>query len=387
MPPTYAAFTEAEHRERLERARASLRSAGLDCCVCVGPENLYYVGGYDSWTAMNNPQGLVFTSGDDEPTLVVRNVDLPLALESTWVRDIRTYHLNKDDPAAIIARVAQEKGVRSGRAGVDLQTAAVTGAFALALINAFAPAKVEDTTLLLGDLRLTKSPAEMHYLREAAGYAQAGLDAARKALRAGRTEIAVSADVEAAMRMAGSDYPAIPTEFASGPRSPGGHATPRPRVIENGDLAHFEFAGVSNRYHTTAITTMAVGEPGPRAREIHRLNVASLRAGIASIRPGVPVREIEEASLEPLRKEGLDHLAMMRFGYGIGIAYPPIWLETLQIDRQSSQTLQPGMVFVLHACIELIDEGLGAIQGGTYTMTDSGLEMLVGDGDADLVVL
>jgi Xaa-Pro aminopeptidase len=336
---------------------------------------------------MNAPQALVFTAGDDEPTLLVRNVDIQMALESTWITDIRTYHLHAEDPAKITAAILEEKGIRDGRIGVDLETAAVTGAYAFALAGAFAPAKIEDATFLLGDLRLIKSPAEVAYLREAATHARAGLDSIKRAFRAGRTEIAVAADVEYAVRQSGSDYPAIPTEFSTGVRGAAGHAAPRPKLIERGELGHFEFAGVSARYHTTAITTVVAGEPGPRAREIYDLNVQSLQAGIAAIKPGVPVAEIEERSLDPLRKLGLESYAMMRFGYGIGVAYPPIWLETLQIDRQSKQTLEPGMVFVLHACIELVDEGLGAIQGGTYLMTDTGLEMLVGEGDAPLAVL
>ena len=74
----------------------------------------------------------------------------------------------------------------------------------------------------------------------------------------------------------------------------------------------------------------------------------------------------------------------MRFGYGIGIAYPPIWLEPLQITRGIEQVLEPGMVFVLHAYIQLPDEELGIIQGGTYALTATGLQMLAGGGDVAL---
>ena len=48
MPPPFAAFTEAEHRERLDRARTALRAGGLAGCVCIGPEHLNYLAGYDS---------------------------------------------------------------------------------------------------------------------------------------------------------------------------------------------------------------------------------------------------------------------------------------------------------------------------------------------------
>lgn len=386
MNPTFAAFTEAEHGERLARARARLKEAGFDCCISVAPEHLYYLAGYDAWVSVNSPQALIFMVDGGDPTLVLRNVDLSLALETSWVHDIRTYHLHAEDAPTRIAEVAREKGLGGGRVAVELQSYALPHSLGLALAKALAPARIADATELLGDLRLIKSEREMAYLRKAARCATIGLEAAQRGLTPGITEIALAGQLEAAMRAAGSDFWAIPTELASGPRTPGGHATPRDRVIEPGDLVHMEFAGVARRYHATAVHTMAAGDPGPRAREIYRLTRESLRAGITAVRPGARVAEVEEASLEPLRAAGLERHAMMRFGYGIGVAYPPIWLETLQISRGFDRVLEPGMVFVLHACVELVDEGIGVIQGGTYALTRSGLEMLVGGGDVELEI-
>jgi hypothetical protein len=42
---------------------------------------------------------------------------------------------------------------------------------------------------------------------------------------------------------------------------------------------------------------------------------------------------------------------------------------------------------VLHAYIQLLEEDLGIIQGGTYTLTGTGIEMLVGGGDVELEVV
>src|SRR5215469_4291667 len=110
MTATFFAFPEDEYRQRMTRARSALAAIGLDGAICASPENLYYLVGYDSWTAMNNPQALVFdVKGGGEPTLLVRDVDLPLALESTRLKDIKTYRLNGEDPAAIIADIARKK--------------------------------------------------------------------------------------------------------------------------------------------------------------------------------------------------------------------------------------------------------------------------------------
>lgn len=387
MDLSFAAFPESEHRERLSRARKKFREAGLAGCICVAPENIFYLVGYDS-IAYFNYQALVISAEEDsEPALVIRNVDLSLVKETSWIEDIRTYHLHAADIAKMVADVAREKGLREGRIGIDLQSYALPAAYGLPLVKALEPLQVEDATVLLGSLQYIKSEQEMVYIREAAQYANVGLQTARKTLRAGITEIDLAAAIEGDMRAAGSDYWAVPTEIASGRRTPGGHAAPMPRVIKTGDLVHVELAGVARRYHVVALHTMAVGEPGSRIREIYDLTLESLQAGIKECRPGKPVSNIEKASLEPLKREGLEHTAMMRFGLGLGIGYPPVWVGSFQIDRYSTQTLEPGMVFYIHACLELMNEGIGTVQGASYYVNQTGIEMLAGGGDVELEIV
>ena len=388
MSAEYAVFTQTEHKNRLARARDMLAACGFEVCVSVAPETHYYLAGYDAWVGVNSPQALVFSiSEETEPTLIVRNVDTRLATETTWLSDIRKYQLFADDFSKLVAGIVREKGWTGGRIAMELQSYALNAALYSELASALKPAEIFDATRLLGDLRIIKSETEMRYVREAAGYANLGLDAAREALRVGVTEIEVAAAVEGAMREAGSDYWAIPTEISSGTRTPGGHATPRERVIELGDIVHFEFAGVSHRYHATAVHTMACGAPNSRAAELYEIARASLAAGVSQCHAGAWVADIEEASLEPIRAAGLEAYANMRFGYGIGLAYPPVWLETLQISRGFEDRLAPGMVFVLHAYLQLDHENIGIIQGGTWALTTDGLEQLVGGGDLPLEIV
>ena len=384
MLPAYAAFPEAEHRERLRRARQAMRDHRIDICLSVAPEYLYWLGGYDSWVAVNSPQAMIFTKGDDEPVLIVRDVDRPLTTETTWIRDIRTYRMHRDDPADLIAGVVHEKGEHGASIGIEMQSYALTFGWGQYLDRSLPNSKFIDTTPVLGELRWIKSATELDFMRRGAAHAQTGLAAMRRALGAGITEIELAADIEYAMRRQGCDYWSIPIELSSGERSEGGHATPRMRVIEPGDLVHVELAGVHQRYHAVAIATMAVGRPSAEGRDLYGLARRSLEAGLGLIRPGVPVADVEEASLLPLREAGLENSAMMRFGYGIGIAYPPIWLETLQISRGIDQRLEPGMTFVLHACVTPPGSGTGVIVGGTWLMLEDGLEMLAGSGACEL---
>ncbi|MDA9009138.1 Xaa-Pro peptidase family protein [Alphaproteobacteria bacterium] len=386
MGAPFSAFSDREFRTRFEEARNLLLQGDLDAFVIVAPEHLYYFGGYDSWVSVNSPQAMIFTSLDDEPTLILRDVDLSLATETSWLSDITTYNMVLEDYPARLKDVLQQKGLVGGKVGIEKQSYALTYSLGQALETALPSFEFVDSTSRLGALRLTKSPQELAYINKAATYAASGLKALQTQARTGINEMALGTEIDYALRKAGSDYPAIPTELTSGSRSAGCHGTPRNRMVESGDLIHAEFAGVEQRYHAVAFQTLACGEPSPEAKELYDAGLASLRAGIGAIKPGASVAAVEEASLEPLKALGLEQAAMMRFGYGIGIAYPPIWLETLQIARGFDQSLEPGMVFVLHSCLELPNENLGIIQGGTYHLTPNGLNMIVGTGDSELLI-
>ena len=380
----YTLFSVETYRERLERARIALQQHSLDAAICVAPENQYYLCGFDSWTAANSPQALVFTRGSDEPTLILRDVDITLATESACISDIRSYRLHSENFAWRIRDILAEKGVKGGRLGVESQSYAIVDALGQSLREALGDYELTDATNVLGALRLVKSTDEIALIERAGRFANRGLEAMAASLVPGVTELELAGEIERAVRSAGSEYWAIPVELTSGDRSAGCHGTPRRREIQSGDLVHAEFAGVSERYHATAIQTICCGSAGAREQELYNIALESLDAGVAAIAPGVSVADVESASLEPLVRHGLEDAAMMRFGYGIGIAYPPIWLETLQISRDFNTLLEPGMVFVLHSCLELPDEKLGVIQGGTYVLEESGIRMLAGAGSLAL---
>ena len=384
MRAHYQVFSNDTYRRRLQRARQVLQDMDAGAGIMMAPEHQYYFGGFDSWTGVNSPQALVFTTGDDEPTLLVRNVDVSLATESTWLTDIRTYRLHSESFSQRVADILLEKRVNSGSVAIEFQSYAIPHSLGTELGNALPSIELVDATSDFGALRLVKSAGEIALIEEAGGHANRGLEAMAAALQPGISEIELAAEVENAVRRSGSDYWAIPVELASGDRSAGCHGTPRNKIIETGDLVHAEFAGVSKRYHATAIQTIGCGKLSSHHTDVYNIALESLNAGIDAIGPGISVADVEEASLQPLVIHGFEDAAMMRFGYGIGIAYPPIWLETLQISRDFDTSLEPGMAFVLHACLEFPEDNLGVIVGGTYLLEEQGLRMLAGAGSTAL---
>ena len=380
------AFDRAEFDQRLATARKALSDQEIDVAILMAPEVQYWLTGYDTFLGAQLPQALILTPGDDEPTLVVWDADVSIVHATSLVRDIRTYLFGVDAPSDLFARVALEKSPGAGRVGLDMNSQAVTYGFGCELDVALGHAFLVDVTESLARLRAIKSPAEVDLMRLAGRHARAGLETARSAVRPGMTEVELAAEIEYAMRADGSDYFSLPTEMTGGSRSVLAHGTPRHHVLQAGDLVHLEIGGVAWRYNCVGMQTFVV--PGaaakPEAIRLYDSALTCLRTGLAMLQPGVAAADVEAPALAILRERGLGDAFKMRFGYGVGIGFPPTWLEPLKITRTSNDVLHPGTTFVLHVCLLDAASRSGVLVGGTYLMTESGYELLSGAGDVPL---
>lgn len=373
------AFPETEHRERLARARFAIAQSGLDAVVCVAPEHLYYLAGFDGHTQFSL-QAFVFGTRR-EPTLVFRDVDILNARESSWVADMRVYHHGVDDPAALIAAAAREQAGPNGRIGICYDSYALPGAAALRLVDALGE-RTADATKLIEHLRYQKSARELAYIRKAGAIAEAGLVGLRKAVQEGLSEIELAGAIEAAMRVAGTEYSAMPTWMSTGLRTRGSHRTPTARKLRRGEPVKTEFAGVHRRYHAVTMQTLWLGEPSREAAAAYDAAREALRAGCAHVRVGKKVAEAEDAAFRVFKESGFDVGLHARFGYGVSAAYPPSWLEGFDITRESGEAFQANTAFVLHTLMPSAD-GFGILIGGAYVLTENGLECLSG-GDLEM---
>ena len=366
--------------------RAFLREAELDGAIIVGPEAQYWLTGYDTFLGSVLPQALIFPASPEAPILVVWDADVAIARQTSIVEEIWTYRFGVDEPADRFVEAAATCAPGLRRVGLDLSTHTLPYAFGADLVAKLAGIEIADIAPDLAQMRAVKTAEELALMRAAGRYANAGLEAFQAHARAGLTEIALAGEVEYAMRKAGSDYASIPTEMTSGVRSVQGHGTPSAHVLEPGALVHVEIGGVERRYNSVGMQTLVVPGAAPEASavELYDLALDCLRAGLGQLKPGVPAADVEAPALELIRAAGQGDNFKMRFGYGVGIGYPPTWLEPLKITRTSTDVLVPGTTFVLHACLLDEADNVGVLAGGTYAITETGYEMLSGAGDVEL---
>ncbi len=95
------------------------------------------------------------------------------------------------------------------------------------------------------------------------------------------------------------------------------------------------------------------------------------------MRPGVPARDVFEATRAIIDDSDVDYRQGRRIAYGIGIAFPPGWDEgdIMSINSDEPRTLQAGMTF--HLITTMRPNGMGAIgNSDTVLVTDDGVETL-----------
>ncbi len=373
----YRAFSEAEHRIRLKAAQGKMEFAGLSACVCTSPELLYYFTGYEAHThhAIGS-QALVLTASGDEPVLILRDGDVPQACETIVIGEIRPFRLGASELGDLIADALSSRGVLGKTIGLDICGPTMNGALAQAITAKAGGGGIVDCWRLLGKLRTVLSDAEIAYMRQASQYANAGIDAFYAKARIGMTEIELAAEIEHAMRRAGSDYPAVPTWMASGERGYCQHAMASSRTLRNGDLVHAEFAGVARRYHSVTMGSLVLGKPTARMVEMAEAGQQAFQAGLQAAQVGSRIGDMESAYRDTLASLGLGDCCPMRFGTGLSAAYPPVWENQITIQSECDDRFDAGMAFYIHSSMQSMEDRTGMLLGGSFLMTQDGPERL-----------
>jgi len=164
-----------------------------------------------------------------------------------------------------------------------------------------------------------KDAFEIRTLREAARRLSHVARGVGAFLREGRSELAVAADIDAAIRDAGFERPAFDTIVASGVNSARPHARPGPRTLEAGDGVVLDFGGIYDGYCVDLTRTLHIGRPAPELLRLAAAVREAHAAAIAAVRPGARPSAIDAAARDVLAGHGLADAFGHGTGHGLGL--------------------------------------------------------------------
>jgi Xaa-Pro dipeptidase len=369
-------FSREELAERRTRTIAAMAKAGLDGLLMFRQESMFYLTGYDTF-------GFVFfqclyLGADGRMVLLTRSPDLRQAQLTSVIEDIRIW-VDRDgaSPATELKAILDELGCRGKRLGVEWEAYGLTARNGRRLADALDGfCRLDDASELVSRLRLTKSPAEVAYVRKAAALADDALDAGMATIRGGADEGDILAAMQGAVFKGGGDYSGNPFIIGSGPGALLCRYFTGRRRLDAEDQLTLEFAGAYRLYHSCLMRTVRIGKPVPRQMEMHAACKEALHACEAALKPGEPIGKVFDAHARVFDRLGLREHRLNACGYSLGALFQPNWMDWPMLYTGNPVIAEPGMVFFIHMILMDSSHGLAMTLGRTSLVGPRGAEPL-----------
>ena len=172
---------------------------------------------------------------------------------------------------------------------------------------------------LVEDLRRVKDAGEIDRIRRACAIADDAFQSLLPRLADGITERQFALELEFAMRERGASGNSFDPIIASGPNGAKPHHVPSDRVIGRNELVVCDFGCIVDGYCSDMTRTVSVGDPGPDARHLYDVVLASQQAGRALVAADVACADIDRASRDVIADAGWADAFSHSTGHGVGL--------------------------------------------------------------------
>jgi Xaa-Pro aminopeptidase len=243
--------------------------------------------------------------------------------------------------------------------------------------------RLRNAPALVERARMVKDNDELVSIRAAVRLGASLFDRALEVLRPGIKEAEVAAEMEYAARRAGAEQMSFPTIVASGARSALPHGRASKQAVAAGGFVVCDFGVILAGYCSDQTRTVWVGAASGANLEEPRGAYEAVReaqqAGIAAVRPGISVAEVDGAARKVLRRAGLGRHFTHSTGHGVGLEIH----EAPRVAAGQKELLKPGMVITIEPGVYFpgkwgvrIEDMVAVSENGYEVLTPTGKDFL-----------
>ena len=365
--------------ERLRQFQRRLAEASIDVALITDDDNVYYLTGFYDYLHMEfGRPTILIVPREGEVLLITPTIDLNAAQSAARVDRIAAWNDGmgnewREELPAVIKR-AETIAIEPGHMPPPVRS------YVNDLVDR---KKLTSATPILNQMRMIKSEQELQLARHAGEVATAMMNAGREAIGAGVPEFEVAiATSQAGTRKAADllathydDTDMSPnTHFlqimASGEDIIKTHHRASTRIMNNGEPVFLCFCGMTNfhRFKLGFDRTFWIGEAPEDQVAVYEVAVASQKAALDALRPGVTAESIHAEYAEVIQGAGYEY--PFRCGRATGFSF----LEAPQLVTGDTTIIQPGMVLAVDGSVSV--ERFRAQVGDSLIITEDGWEPL-----------
>ena len=334
-------ITVAERQQRQESARQLMRENNLDAILMIGGTSLLYFTNIRWWNSERLFAAVLPAKGD--PFYVCPAFEEDRAREQIASGpggsnpDVRTWQ-EDDDPYKLVAAGLRDRGIASGRLGIEERT---TFVFSDGVAKAAPQSNITNATPVTAGCRMIKTPHEMELMRLANQVTLQAYEAVYKALAPGMTQYDFANLIAAAYDKLGFRGEAI---VNVGESSALPHGSVKPQVIREGTIVLIDDGCSVEGYQSDISRTFVLGKPTDKMRKVFDIVHGAQSAALKQARPGVEAQSVDAAARKAIGEAGYgpDYKYFThRVGHGIGMDGH----EWPYLVRGDTIALRPGMTF------------------------------------------
>ncbi len=331
---------------RVRKCRKIMKEQSLDYLIVVDPRDIRYLTGF---------------SGDDS-ILVVSARNKFMVSDARFVVQLRdecpglSVKLRSD--IGIVLTIGQLIFGKDKKEAKKLQAKIVCGVFGgdITVVQNKTYKKALGRSLKITDqsiprmLRIIKDEYEVSLIRKAGVVASKSLNGILSMIKSGMTELEVTALLEYEMMNNGSTAAAFPTITAFGAHAAQCHATPGKTRLRKSQSLLIDFGATVGGYRSDLTRCFVVGKISPVFADAYKCVLEAQLAGIAAIKPGVTMKEVDAATRKPIPGR------FPMYGHGTGHGHGLEIHEEPYLSHRNEKVLEEGMVITVEPGIYVTDK-------------------------------
>ncbi|MFN0244904.1 MAG: aminopeptidase P N-terminal domain-containing protein [Planctomycetota bacterium] len=231
---------------------------------------------------------------------------------------------------------------------------------------------VKDCAPMLTELRRIKTPEEIDAMRRASQVGAAAMSEAIRSTQPGLGEWQIEAVMSFVHRREGAEGAAYQAIVGSGPNALVLHYSAVSRTMKDGEMLLIDYAPELDHYTSDITRSWPIGGKfTPKMAEIYDAVLAAQEAGIAAVKPGAKIADVDRACRKVLEERGMGHLMPHGACHYIG-------MEVHDVGGMS-KPLEPGVTFTVEPGVYDPETNIGVRIEDVVLVTADGCEVLSRD--------
>ncbi len=327
----------AERLQRIAKAQALLRAAGLKAILVEAGSSLTYFTGVEWWRSERLTAAVI--AADGEVLIVTPAFEEPSVRETLGIpAEVRVWN-EHESPHALIADWLRARRLGDGPVGVEdtVRFFAFDGLAKRGVLT-------RDDAGVVRACRVVKSPAEIALMQAASDITIAAYRETAPQIARGMTPQDIGRIMSGAMAKRG----AVPqfTLILLGEASAYPHGSGKPQEVRDGEVVLMDCGCTVEGYQSDISRTMVYGEATRAQRAVWDLVRRGQQIAFDTARVGTPAGEVDDAVRAAYEKAGYGPGYKLpgtshRTGHGIGLDGH----EPVNLVHGETTPLAPGMCF------------------------------------------